>query len=311
MKYSEFKDKVTELLQKHYGDKAEVKISECIKNNDTQLDGVSVIRKGSGNIVSPVVYLNEIFERYQDGQFKDLCDVARHITDLISKHVKEGKSFAGIVDQIGDWSFVSERIYPRLISTKLNLENLKNLVSTPFLDLSVIYVIRLSGIDDGNDENACIKVTESLFDNWGISKEDLHGKALENLLEKDPMSVESMASILMDAGLGELGLEELEDACESPVPQMSVMSNKSRLFGASELLNLDKLPKAFKERSFYVLPSSVHELILIPDEPDMDQEHLNSMVKEVNQTSVSAEEILSDHAYYYDHVSGELMLGCA
>lgn len=303
MKYSEFKDKVTDLLQKHYGDKAEVKISECIKNNDTQLDGVSVIRKGSGNVVSPVVYLNDIYEKYEDGQFKDLCDVVRYISDQIQNHVKEGKSFAGIVDNIGNWGYVSERIFPRLVSAKLNQENLKTLVFTPFLDLAVIYVIDLT--TDYNSSQSCIRVNHDLMRQWSVTVEELHEKALENLRSKVSMYLENMGSLLSRLA----GDDFPVDCFDNSMPEMTVLSNEAKLFGASELLNLDQLPERYADRSFYVLPSSVHEVILVPDSPDIDKDNLDQMVREVNSTSLVAEEVLSDHAYYY--AGGELMLQCA
>ena len=55
-----------------------------------------------------------------------------------------------------------------------------------------------------------------------------------------------------------------------------------------------------------MLPSSIHEVIITPDRHQFSYEELSAMVKEINETQVEAEEVLSDHAYYYDRTRGEL-----
>ena len=50
-----------------------------------------------------------------------------------------------------------------------------------------------------------------------------------------------------------------------------------------------------------VIPSSVHETIVLPyEESNMDSAFLFAMVKEVNTTVISSADVLSDNVYYYD-----------
>ena len=51
---------------------------------------------------------------------------------------------------------------------------------------------------------------------------------------------------------------------------------------------------------FFLLPSSIHEVILVPDNGKMDYRELEKMVHEVNETQVRPTERLSDNVYHYD-----------
>lgn len=50
---------------------------------------------------------------------------------------------------------------------------------------------------------------------------------------------------------------------------------------------------------YYMIPSSVHEFLLVPREREQDREELKKMIAEVNRTELPPEEVLSDHLYLY------------
>ena len=81
---------------------------------------------------------------------------------------------------------------------------------------------------------------------------------------------------------------------------MWVLTNELGIYGATAMLYDGVLEEAGEkwEQNFYIIPSSVHELILLLEEWDMEQ--LDLMIKEVNEREVKDDEILSDHAYLYD-----------
>lgn len=49
---------------------------------------------------------------------------------------------------------------------------------------------------------------------------------------------------------------------------------------------------------FFVLPSSVHEVILLPDNGQMDFHELEAMVRQINETEVAPQDRLSDSVYH-------------
>ena len=69
------------------------------------------------------------------------------------------------------------------------------------------------------------------------------------------------------------------------------------------------LQESLKEKFFNVLPSSVHEVIIVPESSQIRQSELERMVREINETQVPEEEILSNHAYFYYAQEGKLQLG--
>ena len=93
--------------------------------------------------------------------------------------------------------------------------------------------------------------------------------------------------------------------------KMYVLSNKLKNYGAACIAYpyiLDMLAGVLKE-NFYVLPSSVHEVIIVPESSRIRQSELERMVREINETQVPEEEILSNHAYFYYAQEGKLQLG--
>ena len=93
--------------------------------------------------------------------------------------------------------------------------------------------------------------------------------------------------------------------------KMYVLSNKLKNYGAACIAYpyiLDMLAGVLKE-NFYVLPSSVHEVIIVPESSQIRQSELERMVREINETQVPEEEILSNHAYFYYAQEGKLQLG--
>jgi hypothetical protein len=61
------------------------------------------------------------------------------------------------------------------------------------------------------------------------------------------------------------------------------------------------------KEDYFVLPSSIHEVIVVPESKGLDAEEMCKMVKEINETQVAPEEVLSDHAYFYRRKERQLM----
>lgn len=69
------------------------------------------------------------------------------------------------------------------------------------------------------------------------------------------------------------------------------------------MLHKGILKKFMKEKQMeriIIIPSSVHEVIVMSYDSEMDILGLNEMVQEVNRTALDATEVLSNHAYLFD-----------
>ena len=91
---------------------------------------------------------------------------------------------------------------------------------------------------------------------------------------------------------------------------MFVLTNTLQTFGAACMMYPDLLQKASGQWdvSFFILPSSVHEVLLLPDHGEYDAQEFENMVYEINRTQLEPEEILTDSVYYYDREEGKIRL---
>lgn len=183
-------------------------------------------------------------------------------------------------------------IQPVLVSRKCYEEKKPSgLMNSDFLDLKVCYGISHRG--------SSMFIPDSLPEAYGIPASLIRTQALENIRSSSMYSIESLDDIL--ARFGVPGMP-YDTGGGMPTP-IYVLTNTAGYLGAAGIL-LDGLLAGFSRRigsSFYVLPSSIHEVLLIPDTRDMDPTSLSHIVQEVNGSDIiRPDEVLSDHVYRYD-----------
>jgi len=290
-------------LEEFYGKDAEVSLQETPKNNGVVYDGISICFPDDGRVV-PIIYINDIFKLYEEEGYS-LDECVEEIVQSREKYGCKDEDAGLVVEIIKDWESAKDRLIPVLVNTEKNRELLKGLVHRDFLDLSITYMLRFSAKNTFG--NAAVKVTESLLRMYRVTEEEVYEAAMKNL-QKDSYSLVDMETVLWQM-LGddeeELNNPELNSLASG---KMYVCTNEYKMYGAAGILDKEFLKAKSNGRCFYILPSSVHETIFLLAEPDIEVEHLNSMIKEVNVTQVEETEVLADHAYYYDGVTGELSI---
>lgn len=278
MNYSEFKTGVLEEVQKQdFPEGTTFNITQVIKNNDTVLDGLVISEPGSN--ISPTIYLNQF---YESGISIDAA--AGGIHDAYSQH-KLKLPFD--VDSFMDFEKARENISFRLVSKERNAKLLEDATFVPFLDLAIVFAYMIQG--DGSTGNGSIVIRNRHAKEWGVTAEELLQVAKENSKRILPVKFESMSDVLP------MGAPE-DNA-------MKVLTNKNMYYGAGVIL-YDGVLKDCAEQmgvsKLHILPSSIHEVILIPQEMGMVATKINNMISEINATTLSPDEILSDHLYTYD-----------
>ena len=152
--------------------------------------------------------------------------------------------------------------------------------------------VRIDLGTDAVNRNMSTIVTPELLDTAGISPDELRIYARRNL--KNTVTIQSMTEVLMGL-MGDTGMDIPE-----PDGVMYVASNESRVNGAAVMLLEGVLREFCKEHgmdSCYIIPSSLHEVILIS--PSMPMTEINAMIQDVNETQVNEWERLSDHVYTF------------
>ena len=291
MEYEKFLETVQErmvsFLPSEYSN-AQVSIHQVMKNNDTALDAV-VIRNGQESM-APQIYLAELFADHQNGMPMD--NVLQTIAQLFQENHKP--EIPDVATIITDIEKVKERLIVQLINKENNQERLTH---TPHwdmenTDLTAVLRVELSTADH---HTATILVTDNIMSSWKTDADMLYQQALSNTIERSPARAASMFQLICSMQGGSSVWQEIQDFKMEPYEQY-VLSNSSTCHGASVLLYPDVLDQLAQNagENLFILPSSIHELILMRDNGEMSAGELQAMVACVNQEGVEPQEVLSD-----------------
>ena len=204
---------------------------------------------------------------------------------------------------------IKDDISLRLMNTETSQEKLENRPSVAMEDMSASFVIVVGETQDGL---ATAPITNEIMNELGVDKETLMETAKANLSEND-YSFKSMRDVLMNMMFPD-GAPENDPVVDIMLPpddgpQMFILSNEQNVQGATQIMNQKAMDDIAEKLGgdFVVLPSSVHETIILPMNDDMDSKNLDSMIQEINGGVVSPEDKLSDHAFIYDSEAHELV----
>ncbi len=296
MIFSEFCDYVAEHVTKLMGEDYTYSVMNVNKNNGLKLTGLSVRKAGCS--ISPTFYLEDYYKQYREGT---------SLSDIIANLVK-GFELYSVEDEpdldfLNDYDRISGKVMFKVVNYERNEEFLKTVPFKRFIDLAIVFYIR---IDTGAFSTGSVVITNEMLKRWNTDAERLYEDAYTNTREKLGIRLENIEAVLDEfmkkSGISEDEYDRLmpDRTCEYSIP-MYVLSNDSRYFGASCML-YDEVLDDFSHKmgsDLFILPSSVHELIIIPDINHEDPDHLIDIVRDVNVTQLEPVEILSDNIYRY------------
>ncbi|HHV10161.1 MAG TPA: hypothetical protein GXX75_07790 [Clostridiales bacterium] len=311
--YQSFVATIVEMVKAKMGEDYTVQVYKVIKNNSLELDSLILLMEGRS--FAPNIYLQPYYEAYLDGismeEIADrLCCVYRDCPPPVT-----GGDF--------DYTFeaVKKNIVYRLINYEKNQKLLEKVPYLQFLDFAITFHCL---VHYGQDGIGTIRITNEHISHWKVSLEELKELAAENTRNQFPPMIRSMDEVLrrmMDDSDGQDGEKEVfrKTSLEAPreasmdeildelvrnkegSKKMYILTNSQGINGATCLLYGDIL-KNFSNHlksDLFILPSSIHEIILVPDDCSVSKERLRDMVIDVNQNQVAKEEVLSDQVYYY------------
>lgn len=305
MNYTNFQEVIINKVQEVFFDQLEnstVSIKTVKKNNGTKLTGLTIVSKNSK--IVPVIYLESFYDDYKNGKSLE------EITNNIGKAAFSNMFDESIGEIFSRYNLIRDKITMNVVNKERNKELLEKIPHKTWKDLAIIYKVILDETDEGT---ATVTITNKHLEMWNIDAEDLHRRAILNKSTISPTKIIPMMQLLNQMMMQEMGISEMEEGeleeMEDNLP-MYVLTNKKKSYGAAAMFDKDALKNLANklESNLYILPSSVHEIICIPEEEGMDPLYIREMVKEVNMTSVSEEEYLSDNIYYYDRETNKLSL---
>lgn len=307
-----FVEKIKEKLVIIYGKTVKIEHHQVYKNNGILLQGICVLKEGQN--IAPTIYLNEFFHEYQEG--KKIDDIITKLCQLIDKNQPK-KNFN--INFFMDYEKLKNHLVYRVINCEKNKELLKEV---PYKELQDLAIVCHCLIENDEIGTGSVLIHHHHLKTWKIEEEQLFKDTFINSPILEPGKVYKMSSLVKEilTGTVEKKVEEIceeypqnkeqlventlnqmvEEMEEGQIP-MYVLTNSRRYYGAASLVYdnmMEQIAELF-QNDYYILPSSVHELILLEKTEDICPEMLNDMIVDVNLNQVEADEWLSDHAYYY------------
>ena len=274
MELQKFTEKILKALREYYGQDAEVRSHSVYKNNGILLQGICVLEKGMN--IAPTVYLNDFVDRYEEGEL--FSDIIKEIVEIIEKNKVTNHLN---VDFFMDYEQVKRKLVLRLINRKKNEELLKHVPYLKFKDLAIVCHCIMITEEIGNGS---ILIHKHHLETWGILEDTLLQDAFKNSPIIEPYSILKISEMMKNM-LRETIKEQIEEICEEDsrykeallestmenmiqeieekhIP-MFVLTNQNRYYGATCLVYPDMLEVIGEmlQDDFYILPSSVHEVI--------------------------------------------------
>lgn len=331
MNFTAFQKQVATKMRERLGEEVKVEPNRITKNNGVVWNGLTISKEGSN--IAPTIYLDELYQEYCDG--RTLGSIVGQMMRIYEKSRINGKVS---MDFFLDYGQVKGNIVYRLVNYSRNEKQLEQLPHLRFLDMAVIFACTVMS-DQMTD--ASILISNEHCKMWAVDTNRLMEDAAENTPRHHKVCVKDMEEVIREMFEEQLR-EEVENFCSKKLwsgsraeadkwademrrgleaelekahgePSMYVMGSNSKQYGAGAILYPGALMEFAqkKERNFFILPCSVHEVILVPDCGRERADRLQKMVKEVNDTQLDEEDVLSDSVYYFDRNTGKVTLICS
>jgi hypothetical protein len=296
MDMTNFVNKVKRGLITKLDEAATVYVQVIHKNNGITLHGLSIMKKGHS--ISPTIYL-EIYHRlYEEGM--PLSKIVNKILDAYDQGMPKKNTNMNFFK---DFEQVKNKISYKIVNTDKNKELLRHIPHIRFLDLSICFFYPYHHKTLGNGS---ILIYNNHVDMWQTNYKDLYALSKLNTPRIFRPEIKSMQEVI--ESYAPTSLPEMKEMAAA-VP-MYVLSNQEHYFGAACMIYpqvLQNISRNF-DKNFYILPSSIHEVILLPASSGGNRQELKAMVRDVNRTALAPDEILSDSIYYYDEASTQLKM---
>ena len=285
MNYNEFLEEVVRQIKERVDGETKVAVTEVLKNNQNRTCSLSILRKGEN--MSPAISLDAYYGQYCRGVSME------SITDqILSCYFGNRKGGRFDISCYTDFEKVKDKIVCKLVSYEKNQYILSMVPHRRFLDLAVVYYYKL---EDPVIGKASILIQNAHLELWGIGQGILQELADQNTLKLLPyefLGIEELMKRITGVGI----------PYDVPDPvKLYVLTNTEQYYGAVNMTFGCVLDAVYQKlgRDYYVLPSSIHECMILEAEGSMTPGALRMMVEEINAECVEESEVLGNSVYRY------------
>ena len=294
MDYESFKKEFTEdikekLYEMGYGD-VDIKINN-IKKVNRDYEAMNVVPEGG--VMGVSFNLEEIFTKFE--QSGDYDSVLKNTTSFVANGIDTVPKTD--IDNLLNYEEMKNKLSIEVISAEANKELLLNIPHDRIEDLAAVYRFVLKSESTGK---ASILVSNEMMQKMGITHEQLKNDALYNAPIIRPAVIKGMNEVIKEL----MGKEayELANGTGNVEESVYVATVPDKDSGAGVLSYQNFMDQAAERvgGDFFILPSSIHEILIVKDNGEMKAELLRNMVQQINRTELMPEDKLSDNVYHYD-----------
>lgn len=303
MDYREFADAVQKQMSQVMTGGEKVSLYTAVKNNEQERTGILIETPGIN--LSPTIYLEEYYESYRKG--RPIEQIVSELTDFYDSIRKEE---SWDCERILTYEGVKDRIVFKLINTAKNRRFLGTVPHRMFLDLSIVFYVLIEATGEGT---AAMVVSNQHVKRWGVCTEVLWSDAVRNVGRLLPAELVTMNYALKEMLMKSAGstMKEPENLLVDSDRErdgMYVLSNNTKNYGAACIAYphvMEMIGEVLKQ-DYFILPSSIHEVVIVPYTREISRAEMDDMVRDINETQVAEEEVLSNHVYLYERSTGRL-----
>lgn len=317
MTYETFLEWIPNLVQSKLGEGVKVRLHTIYKNNNVCKKALCVLAEGCN--VSPTIYLEKYYDRWKQG-----LSLEQISNEICREYEANHCGMYMDIKSFYDFDTMKEQIVYKVIHYERNRELLKEVPHRRFLDMAIVYYLLLEDSFIGSG-TALIHHKQQQI--WQVDEEKLYEMAVCNTDRLLGNEIVPMRQVIMellqrdmrhqlesDMEMGVCTEEQVDqwalDILDQMIPEehhtMYVLSNHNKYLGASAILNEQSLMEFAAKLGcgFHVIPSSVHEMILIPETEEIPRGELQRLLREINEEEENVQEYLSDQVYYWNLENG-------
>lgn len=292
MKQQEFYEQIRQVTEKFLGKGYSVSLSQIEKIGFGKLDVLLI--KEEKQLMMPTIHLQDYYIRFQRGE-----EVQTLVKDIVAEYVQKSQYQEKVVedlDFLNQKEQIEQTIFFRCVSAE---QVLLNIPYRKMLDFSMVYSILVSC---NRNNTTFITITEDIRNRYGWTEEELFQLSMKNTCHLFPEQMQSLTEILSRE------FPDMANALEDDTIGCTVVSNRFNFYGFSVIFYPGILARLAEEKAgnLIIIPSSVHEALVLVDKRMVNTAEINQMIQFVNHTQVAEEEQLSNQAYYYDRETEKL-----
>ena len=278
-----------EYLKKHISPGVEMTTGRRNRRGGKLKDTVAF--HGKGDNFGRAFYIEDMYMEYLQGASPEV--IADGVLQMCTGGLPDG------VLRILDYEQVKEHLTLRLVNFEKNREVLDDFIYRPFLDLALTCRVVCPA-----EENVLrtMAVSYALLERWGVSEEEVFSQAEDCMRRYEPPVLRPLRDILP--------YKDPDRMSSSRESDLYILTTRSGISGASALLTSENVQMLAEQldRDILVLPSSIHEMLLLPDWGEWETGALQKIVKDINRNVVAEEDFLSDNIYRYRLADHEFVI---